>query len=233
LFRITEPQQIHYDWAMNSSLLRSVDDLRGPAGRLEALLNHGRQDAPYAAVVCHPHPVFGGTMHNKVVYHAMKTFQSFGLPVLRFNFRGAGLSEGTHDNGHGERDDLRAALDWMQQEYDRPILFAGFSFGSSVGLRVCCGDSRVSGMTALGLPVSAGGREYHYAFLSHCSQPKLFISGTQDQYGPRTAIEAVVAGAAPPAKLILIDGADHFFAGKLEQMQQALGAWLEEHFLHD
>jgi uncharacterized protein len=229
--------------AMNSSLLRSVDNLRGPAGRIEALLNLGRQDAPYAAVVCHPHPLFGGTMHNKVVYHAMKTFQSFGLPVLRFNFRGAGLSEGTHDNGHGERDDLRAALDWMQQEYGRPILFAGFSFGSSVGLRVCCGDPdphpgphpapKISGMAALGLPVSAGGREYHYPFLSACSQPKLFISGTEDQYGPRAAVEAVVADAAPPAKLVWIEGADHFFAGKLEQMQQALSAWLEEHFLHD
>jgi uncharacterized protein len=218
---------------MNSSLLRSVDNLRGPAGRLEALLNLGRQGAPYAAVVCHPHPVFGGTMHNKVVYHAMKTLQSYGLPVLRFNFRGAGLSEGTHDNGHGERDDLRAALDWVQREYDRPILFAGFSFGSSVGLRVCCSDPRVSGMAALGLPVNAGGREYHYTFLAACIQPKLFISGTEDQYGPRTAIEAVVASAAAPAKLVLIEGADHFFAGKLEQMQMALRAWLEEYFLHD
>jgi alpha/beta superfamily hydrolase len=218
---------------MNSSLLRSVDNLRGPAGRIEALLNLGRQDAPYSAVVCHPHPLFGGTMHNKVVYHAMKTFQSFGLPVLRFNFSCAGLSEGAHDNGHGERDDLRAALDWMQQEYGRPILFAGFSFGSSVGLRVCCGDPRVIGMAALGLPVSAGGREYHYTFLSACSQPKVFISGTEDQYGPRAAIEAVVAGATPPAKLVLIEGADHFFAGKLEQMQLALHAWMEEHFLHD
>jgi uncharacterized protein len=219
--------------AMNSSLLRSVDNLRGPAGRIEALLNLGRQDAPYSAVVCHPHPLFGGTMHNKVVYHAMKTFQSFGLPVLRFNFRGAGLSEGTHDNGHGERDDLRAALDWMQQEYGRPTLFAGFSFGSSVGLRVCCGDPKVSGMAALGLPVSAGGRDYHYTFLSACSQPKLFISGTEDQYGPRAAVEALVAGAAPPAKLVWIEGADHFFAGKLEQMQLALSAWVAEHFLHD
>lgn len=218
---------------MNTSLLRSVDNLRGPAGRIEALLNVGRQDAPYAAVVCHPHPLFGGTMHNKVVYHAMKTFQGFGLPVLRFNFRGAGLSEGTHDNGHGERDDLRAALDWMRQEYSRPILFAGFSFGSSVGLRVCCADLRVSGMAALGLPVSAGGREYRYSFLAACSQPKLFISGTEDQYGPRAAIETVVASAAPPAKLVLIEDADHFFAGKLEHMQLALRGWIEENFLHD
>src|SRR5271168_4366338 len=153
--------------------------LDGPAGRLEAILWSPTAGAPaMAAVVCHPHPLFGGTMHNKVVYHAMKTFQAFGLPVLRFNFRGAGLSEGTHDNGHGEKDDLRAALDWMQQEYGRPLLFAGFSFGSSVGLRVCCGHPRVAGMAALGLPVNAGGREYHYTFLAGCTQPKLFISGT-------------------------------------------------------
>ncbi len=211
--------------------LRSIDDLRGPAGRLEALLNEGAPDAPYAALVCHPHPLFGGTLHNKVVYHAMKTLQSFGLPVLRFNFRGAGLSEGTHDNGHGEKDDLRAALDWLEREYARPILFAGFSFGSSVGLRTCCGDTRVRGMAALGLPVSAGGREYHYRFLASCSQPKLFISGTHDQYGPQAAVEAVVASAAPPAELVLVPGADHFFAGKLESMQQALHAWVETHFL--
>jgi hypothetical protein len=121
----------------------------------------------------------------------------------------------------------------MQQEYGRPLLFAGFSFGSSVGLRVCCGDTRVSGMAALGLPLSAGGREYRYSFLSACSQPKLFISGTEDRYGPRAAVEAVVAGAAPPAKLVWIEGADHFFAGKVEQMQLALSSWIAEHFLHD
>jgi uncharacterized protein len=213
-----------------TSLLRSVDDLRGPAGRLEALLNRPEHDAGYAAIVCHPHPLFGGTMHNKVVYHAMKTFQGYGLPVLRFNFRGAGLSEGAHDNGHGEVDDVRAALDWLEREYHRPILFAGFSFGSSVGLRACCGDPRVKGIAALGLPVTAGGREYHYRFLAGCHQPKLFISGTADQFGPQAAVEAVVAGAAPPAELVLVPGADHFFAGKLEQMQLALSAWIENHF---
>jgi hypothetical protein len=170
-------------------------------------------------------------MHNKVVYHAMKALQAYGLPVLRFNFRGAGLSEGTHDNGHGERDDLRAALDWLQQEYGRPILFAGFSFGASVGLRACCGDPRVKGIAALGLPVRAGGREYHYSFLAGCLQPKLFISGTNDEYGPQAEVEATVATAAPPAELVLVPGADHFFAGKLEPVQRALSAWLEAHFL--
>jgi alpha/beta superfamily hydrolase len=215
----------------SSARLRSVEDLRGPAGRIEALLNTGQDDAPYAALVCHPHPLFGGTMHNKVVYHAMKAFQSFGFPVLRFNFRGAGLSEGTHDHGHGEVGDLRAALDWLQREYRLPLLFAGFSFGSSVGFRACCGDERVKGMVALGLPVQAGGRDYHYSFLSSCARPKLFISGDADEFGPQAALEAVVAGAAPPATLVMVPGADHFFAGKLEQMQQALTAWLETNFL--
>jgi len=216
---------------MNTSLLRSIDNLRGPAGRIEALLNEGEDDARYAALVCHPHPLFGGTMHNKVVYHAMKTFHGYGLPVLRFNFRGAGLSEGAHDNGHGEVDDVHAALDWLEREYHRPILFAGFSFGSSVGLHACCGDKRVSGIAALGLPVLAGGREYHYRFLAGCTQPKLFISGTEDEYGPPAVVVAMVAGAAPPAELVLVEGADHFFAGRLEQMQSALSAWIETHFL--
>ena len=215
----------------SSLRLRSIDDLRGPAGRLEALLNMGTGDAPYAALVCHPHPLFGGTMHNKVVYHAMKAFQAYGVPVLRFNFRGAGLSEGAHDHGHGEVDDVRAALDWLQQEYRLPMLFAGFSFGSSVGLRACCGDARVAGMAALGLPVRAGGREYQYGFLAGCGQPKLFISGSSDEYGPQAELAAAVAAAAPPASLVLVPGADHFFAGQLEPMQQALSAWIEANFL--
>ena len=214
-----------------AGMLRNVDGLRGPAGRIEALLNMGRPDAAYAALVCHPHPLFGGTMHNKVVYHAMKAFQAYGLPVLRFNFRGAGLSEGAHDNGRGEVSDVRAALDWLEREFQLPLLFAGFSFGSSVGLRACCGDERVEGLAALGLPVKAGGREYHYSFLAGCKQPKLFVSGTEDEYGPQAGVEAVVAGAALPAALVMVPGADHFFAGKLEQMQQALSAWIEKHFL--
>src|SRR5580704_2280017 len=143
-----------------SSQIKSIEDLRGPAGRLEALLNTGRADAPYAALVCHPHPAGGGTMHNKVVYHTMKAFSSFGLPVLRFNFRSVGLSEGIHDEGYGEQEDVQAALHWMEQNFNRPILFAGFSFGSNVGLRACCGDRRVKGLIGLGVPVHAEGRDY-------------------------------------------------------------------------
>lgn len=213
-----------------SAILRTVDDLRGPAGRLEALLNGGAPDAPYAVLVCHPHPLGGGTMHNKVVYHTMKAFQSFSLPVLRFNFRGTELSEGEHDYGVGEQEDVRAAVNWLDRELHRPILFAGFSFGSYVGLRACCGDPRVIGLVALGIPAHAEGRDYDYNFLRDCTQPKLFVSGDHDQYGPVAEVEAAVALAHEPKELVWISGADHFFASKLEDVRQAIRAWAQRRF---
>src|SRR5712691_12701725 len=118
----------------HASAIRSIV-LDGLAGRLEALLNVGAPEAAYAALVCHPHPLYGGTLHNKVVFHAMKALNSFGFPVLRFNFRGTGLSEGEHANGVDEVEDVRAAMAWLEREYALPIIFAGFSFGAAVGLR--------------------------------------------------------------------------------------------------
>lgn len=170
-------------------------------------------------------------MHNKVVYHAMKALQGLGLPVLRFNFRGTGLSEGVHDDGHGEQDDVRAALNWLEHEFHKPILFAGFSFGSAVGLRACCSDPRVKGLIALGLPTHAEGRDYQYRFLSTCPQPKLFISGTRDQFGPLPQIKSVFASAQQPAKVVLVEEAEHFFVGKLDQVQLAIREWVQENFL--
>jgi alpha/beta superfamily hydrolase len=206
-------------------------DLPGPAGTLEALLNRGVDDAPYCALVCHPHPMGGGTLHNKVVYRAMKALHSLGFPVLRFNFRGVGRSEGVHDNGHGEQDDVRAALDWLEQEFHLPILFTGFSFGSNVGMRACCGDPRVPGLIALGLPVVAEGRHYSYRYLPGCGQPKLFISGDRDRYGPVAEVEAVVATAPEPKQLVWIQDADHFFVDKLDQVQSEIIRWVKETFL--
>jgi uncharacterized protein len=171
-------------------------------------------------------------MHNKVVYHAMKAFQSLGLPVLRFNFRGTGLSEGEHDHGRGERDDVHAALDWLENQFHLPILFAGFSFGSYVGMRVCCGDARVKGAVVLGLPVHAEGRDYEFEFLNACGIPKLFISGTRDQYGPRTQVESVVTQAAPPKELVWVEDADHFFVGRLGEVQNAITGWCNTNFLN-
>ncbi len=177
-------------------------------------------------------------MHNKVVYHAAKAFSSFGLPVLRFNFRGAGLSEGTHDEGRGEVDDVRAALDWITAKYALPILVAGFSFGSNVGLRACCGDPRVRGLVGLGLPVRAAGRDYTYNFLPGCGPvPKLFVSGDHDAFSPRGVLESVLVSAAEPKRIVWVDGADHFFAGtaqspasKLGVMSDAIRAWLADEF---
>jgi hypothetical protein len=220
-----------------ASHVRTIDDLCGPAGRLEALLNTGREDAPYSALLCHPHPAGGGTMHNKVVYHAMKALSSFGLPVLRFNFRGTGLSEGEHDNGHGEQNDVRAALSWLEHNYRRPILFAGFSFGSQVGLRACCGDARVKGLIGLGLPVHTPGRDYSYGFLPRCIEPKLFLSGDHDEYGPREMLTRVWESAPEPKRTVWIEGADHFFQGtadspgpKLDRMQAEIRSWLSDTF---
>jgi uncharacterized protein len=204
--------------------------LEGPAGKLEALLNEGHPDATHAAVVSHPHPLFGGTMHNKVVYHAMKALNAFGFPVLRFNFRGAGLSEGEHDQGRGEVEDVRAALNWLDSEYHLPILFCGFSFGAATGLRAACSDQHVVGLISLGTPVSADGRVYAYKFLESCNQPKLFVSGSRDQYGPEENLRQLFAIPSEPKQLVLIDGADHFFEGHLAQMQAAIHDWVRQFF---
>lgn len=220
-----------------ASKIRPIENLSGPDGRLEAVLNTGHDDAPYSVLLCHPYPPAGGTMHNKVVYNAMKVFSSFGLPVLRFNFRGVGLSEGTFDNGHGEQNDVRAALSWLEHNLKRPILFAGFSFGSAVGLRACCGDVRVKGLIALGLPVHVMGRDYSYGFLSKCIEPKLFLSGDHDPFAPQEQLKAVLERAPEPKHTVWIEGADHFFQGipespgsKLAAMQRELQAWLQSEF---
>lgn len=200
--------------------------LDGPAGRLEALLNLGSAGANHAALVCHPHPMFGGTMHNKVVFHAMKALHSFGFPVLRFNFRGTGLSHGKHD-GREEVEDVRAALAWLKHEFGLPIIFAGFSFGAARGLRACCPDPDVRALISLGTPVEADGRLYSYKFLSDCRKPKLFLSGDHDQFGPHEAVEQVVAAAADPKELVFIPG-DHFFEGHLNEMRLTIESWLHE-----
>jgi alpha/beta superfamily hydrolase len=203
--------------------------LEGPAGRLEALLNAGSDHAAHAALVCHPHPLYGGTLHNKVVFHTMKALNSFGYPVLRFNFRGTGLSQGEHDNGVGEVDDVRAALDWLDREFHLPLIFAGFSFGAAVGLQAACPDPRVQAVIGLGIPViPADERIYDLTFLRNCVQPKLFVSGTRDQFGPRSQLQQLVESLPEPRKLVLIEGADHFFAGRLRELREAIEMWVSE-----
>jgi uncharacterized protein len=208
--------------------------LDGPAGRLEALLNAGAEHATHAAVVCHPHPLFGGTLHNKVVFHTMKALNSFGFPVLRFNFRGTGLSQGDHDHGIGEVDDVRAALDWLDHGLHLPLIFAGFSFGAAVGLKAACADSRVRAAISVGtplVPVAADTelpRTYTFDFLHDCAKPKVFVSGARDQFGPRTKLETLVRSLPEPKKLVVIEGADHFFEGRLRELREAIETWVKE-----
>ena len=203
--------------------------LPGPAGRLESLLNAGSPGATHAALVCHPHPLYGGTLHNKVVFHAMKALNSFGFPVLRFNFRGTGLSEGEHADVIGEVEDVRTALDWLDREFSLPLIFAGFSFGAAVGLRAAYTDDRVRALIALGLPaVPVEDRVYDFDFLRDCTKPKLFVSGSRDQFGPPGKLEALVNTFAEPKKLIRIEAGDHFFAGRLKEMRGAIEEWLRE-----
>jgi alpha/beta superfamily hydrolase len=203
--------------------------LNGPAGRLEGLLNAGSPDATHVAVVCHPHPLYGGTLHNKVVFQTMKALHGFGFPVLRFNFRGTGLSEGKHAGGIGEVDDVRAALDWLEHEFALPVIFAGFSFGAAVGLRAACPDPRVTTLIALGLPATPiDDRVFEFEFLRSCAKPKLFVSGSRDQFGPPGKLEALVANFAGPKKLVRIQAGDHFFEGRLKELRDVIEQGVRE-----
>ena len=197
----------------------------GPAGKLESLLWTSAEEVPIlAAVVCHPHPLFSGTMHNKVVYQTAKALHLRGIPVLRFNFRGAGLSEGVHDEGKGERDDVRAGLDFMAEQYpESKLLLAGFSFGSWVGLRVGCEDERVTDLIGLGIPVDRSNLSY----LGKCRKPKLLIQGGNDQFGSQGNLQALYARLPEPKQIAIVEGADHFFTGQLDRVAAAINEWLD------
>ena len=201
--------------------------LSGPVGRLEAILWTTRSPTPppLAALVCHPHTHFGGTMHNKVVFHTAKSLDALGIPVLRFNFRGAGLSAGVHDRGLGERDDVRAAVQFLIAEFPRvPLLVAGFSFGSVVGLRVGCETPEVKELIGLGLPVNNADVSY----LLECDRPKLFVHGSNDEHGKLHKVKQLIPTMPGDNRLVVVEGVDHFFAGKLHELDSAITTWLTE-----
>ena len=199
-------------------------DLAGPAGRLEAILMLP-DDAPQAAaVVCHAHPLQGGVMHFKVVFRVAKALQSENVAALRFNFRGVGRSEGSHDEGRGEHDDVGAALDELARRFPGlPLLAAGFSFGSVMALRAGCADERVRALVALGLPISM---VKDPSFLNACTRPRLFVQGADDVFGPGPVLGDFVAKLPEPKTMVVVPGADHFFSGHLEPMQEAVRAWV-------
>ena len=156
----------------------------------------------------------------------MKALHGFGFPVLRFNFRGAGLSEGRHDHGGGEIDDVGTALDWLDHEFHLPMIFCGFSFGAATGMRAACPDTRVKAIISLGTPVEVEDRLYRYSFLRECSKPKLFISGGKDEFGPQEKLNEVFGEAVEPKKIVFVEGVGHFFDHKLNEMQAAIREWL-------
>jgi alpha/beta superfamily hydrolase len=198
-------------------------DIAGPAGRLEAILMRPDGEPRAASVVCHAHPLHGGVMHFKVVFRAAKALQAEGIAALRFNFRGVGRSEGTHDEGRGEQDDVRAALGELASRFPSlPLLAGGFSFGSAMALRTGCADARVRALFALGFPITMLGDT---AFLASCARPRLFVQGEHDTFGPAPRIRALVETLPEPRTLTVVPEADHFFAGHLDELQEAVRAW--------
>jgi alpha/beta superfamily hydrolase len=198
-------------------------DLAGPAGRLEALLMRPEGEPQGAAVLCHAHPLHGGMMHFKVVFRAAKALQDEGLAVLRFNFRGVGRSEGTHDEGRGEQEDVRAAIDEMARRFPgRPLVLGGFSFGAAMALRVGAADPRVRALLVLGFPFRMVPDP---SFLTAVRTPRLFVQGENDELGGREPIQALVDPLPEPKRLLVVPGSDHFFTGHLEALQSAIADW--------
>jgi alpha/beta superfamily hydrolase len=194
-------------------------EIAGPAGRLEALLD-GPADPPRAAVVIgHPHPQQGGTMHTKAVYQAAKAFARIGCAALRFNFRGAGASAGSFNDGVGEKDDFRAALDFMHERYPAvPLWAGGMSFGSWVGMTTGAEYPRVSTLFGIAMPVT----QYEWTAVEHSTKAKFFIQGERDELCPLSAMRAFYARCAEPKELVVIDAADHLFDGKVSEVADAI-----------
>jgi uncharacterized protein len=198
-------------------------DFAGPSGRVEAVLMRPEGPPVAAAVVCHAHPLHGGMMHFKPVFRAAKALQLEGLAALRFNFRGVGRSEGVHDRGIGEQDDVRAALDEVERRFPRlPLVLGGFSFGSAMALRVGVADPRVRALFALGLPAAMVG---DFAFMGGSRKPRLFVQGANDIFGPAERLRAMVSALPEPRELVVVPESDHFFSGRLDALQEALSAW--------
>jgi uncharacterized protein len=204
---------------------RKIESLliEGPAGGLEALLEEPEDSAPReACLVCHPHPLFGGTMHNKVVYRLARAMRRAGAVVLRFNFRGVGSSEGEHAQGTGEVEDARAALAFLRGRYpELPYSMAGFSFGSRIIMKLGCSlEDRPARLIAAGFPTHRG----RFDYLASCGIPKFFVHSTIDEHGPKEELEAAFAWFSEPKRLEFIEAGDHFFAGALDRLEAAVFA---------
>ena len=196
-------------------------------GELEAILKEPAGDIKGVALVCHPHPLGGGTMHNKVVYRAATGLVEAGLVALRFNFRGVGASTGAHDDGDGEKQDVKDALDYLTENYpNQPITLAGFSFGSRVGTEVSLDDERIVRLVSIGTPVD----KYDFSFIKHVRKPILFVHGDQDEFGTVEHLTEVVEQVESADKqLIVFENCGHFFDEHLNELKNAVRDWTLEH----
>jgi uncharacterized protein len=194
-------------------------------GQLEAILKEPQQSpAKGVALVLHPHPLGGGTMHNKVVFRAAAALNDAGLATLRINFRGVGQSTGQHDEGRGEQDDVRAGLDYLAHHYPGlHIIICGFSFGARVGLEVGIHDPRVAYLIGIGTPL----KKYDFGFLASCRKPLLLVHGDQDEFGDVERLRQLVADLENnvPVKLVVIPGAGHFFDDRLDDLKRVVTEW--------
>jgi alpha/beta superfamily hydrolase len=199
----------------------AVHDLRGPAGRLEALIDAPEGQPVSAVVFAHPLPTHGGTMHTKAVYQATKGLVRTGRAVLRFNFRGVGASEGSFTGGEGEKADFKAALDFMHARYpDLPLWAAGFSFGSWIALETGAADERVSVLVGIAPPVTREG--YDFSNTKQSTKPKFFIQGEADDICPLQDMWKFYSELPEPKELVIIDTADHLFDGHTTEVGEAL-----------
>jgi alpha/beta superfamily hydrolase len=197
-------------------------------GQLEAILKEPRTGpAKGVALVLHPHPLGGGTMHNKVVFRAAAALNDAALITLRINFRGVGQSTGQHDEGHGERDDVRAALDYLSANYpELNLTLCGFSFGARVGLEVGIEDPRVRYLIGIGTPLN----KYDFEFLQACRKPLLLVHGEHDEFGEVEQVKKMAAELEQKTlvRLVVIPGAGHFFENRLDDLKRAITDWISE-----
>jgi uncharacterized protein len=193
----------------------------GAEGRLLGVLKRA-PGATAAAVVCHPHPQYGGTLYNKIVYRAARAIHAAGITALRFNFRGVEGSDGSFDAGKGEVDDVRAALDFLARDHPR-LLVAGYSFGAWVGLHAGAEDPRVEKLIGVGLPVNV----FDASFLRGVSKPLLLVHGDRDEWGAIEKVQAIAGEVAGPVTVEVLPGADHSLEGYLEPMMEAIARFLK------
>jgi uncharacterized protein len=198
----------------------------GKGVELEAVLRFPQQKPPRGtAVLCHPHPSYGGTMNNRVIFRAGKAANEAGLLALRFNFRGVGESTGSYDQGNGEQEDVAAAIDWLRAKAPGlPMVLIGFSFGAWVGLQVACRDPEISAMVGLGLPLN----NYDFDFLLENYKPSLYVVGSEDEFCPRGIMEQLSRKLPAYSEAVWIEGADHFFANQLDPLQERIRRFLQD-----